>query len=570
MKTKAELRVSFIVIIVTVLVGFLTLTTVGRLNTGLGFGHDVRLIVETKDRTGLNNFLSNQTRNNREWRKRVIDSNHYALSFSGVENITDLVNSIDAHVSDLVVWNTGTFGSVTKLISTQSFISLYLVLFMALTAGYFCFRFRFFGWIAGMEIVIGVMLSLLLVSLFGYPFTKSLWYSVLISFMMLVYQKQMYLVDSEGLTLHEVVESRQDIRKRHIRVSLLHSAFYLIFGFVAVVLNRYGLVRTGWYMIFLGYIVLIQFLLFNFVFERILLKIPKESSFVQFQNINILKITQPTHILFKNTVSVMLAVLLLSTLFAIPKGIDLHKGWDFANQNVLIMNDARSTAYLELQATLYEVGIFDNQLSYEVTEQGDTWIHFDENVTSKQLGAAARGVKTKFNVKGTYYDTHENLFPLEDVDFYLTLGVFILASWIMVSCIFGFKRSILIPILSVLSSMLFVFLTMIYHIKWSRETVYIVWTIPLIIGCYYSSQYSLNRFFNLDLFELEFMDSLMLNVILFAIISTPILIIIPVPITVEMIAILMMMIFSIYLALIILYCIAWLIRRWVQKRERYV
>ncbi|MGY6079645.1 hypothetical protein ACWX9O_02760 [Erysipelothrix rhusiopathiae] len=92
----------------------------------------------------------------------------------------------------------------------------------------------------------------------------------------------------------------------------------------------------------------------------------------------------------------------------------------------------------------------------------------------------------------------------------------------------------------------------------------------MIIGCYYSSQYSLNRFFNLDLFESEFMDSLMLNVILFAIISTPILIIIPVPITVEMIAILMMMIFSIYLALIILYCIAWLIRRWVQKRERYV
>lgn len=552
MNKRLDYYLTLLLVIMTLLVGLFTVETTSNITTGIGFGKDARFIVSTQNENHLDDFLLNETNNLKEIRKINISKDMYLLTMSGIEQVDDYQTKLENIDANLEVLVTGTFGSLTKLKNNESFIATYFLVFFLILGLYFLNRFKMIGYISALVTISLVMGSLYMTHRMNFPFTKALWYAILVSIVILIYHEQRYLRLFKGRQLGQVIASNDSVNKSYVQTQIIQAIFFVFIGLAAYNLTSFGFFSVGIYMLALGVLSIVKiffrrFLLFPlFIYSA---KIDNHLEMLEFQDKPLFNWQMEENKLHKYLSTAFLIFLLLVLAMGSMQGFTLKESEDYTNQNVMILSRSDANSYLQLQALLHEHDMIDKQRGYDVSEQEELWVKFSDKVPFDELENISKVVGKEMNVSVTYYNTGSALNPLMTPIFYSILAFFILLAWFMTWSLHTFTASTQVPFVAVTGTAFFVLFMSAFQVEWTREIVYVTWSLPIVLATIMSSESDL---FYINQFKDAFLKTSSLNFVILMMMALPVFIIVPTSIAVEMVFILALMLISIHFALFVL------------------
>ena len=552
MNKRLDYYLTLLLVIMTLLVGLFTVETTSNITTGIGFGKDARFIVSTQNENHLDDFLLKETNNLKEIRKTNISEDMYLLTMSGIEQVDDYQTKLENIDANLEVLVTGTFGSLTKLKNNESFIATYFLVFFLILGLYFLNRFKMIGYISALETITLVVGSLYMTHRMNFPFTKALWYAILVSIVILIYHEQRYLRLFKGQQLDKVIGSNDSVNKSYLQTQIIQAIFFLFIGFAAYNLTSFGFFAVGIYMLALGVLSIVKIFFRRFVLFPLFIysvKTDNHLEMLEFQDKPLFNWDMEENKVHKYLSAAFLTFLLIVLAMGSVQGFTLKESEDYTNQNVMILSRSDANSYLQLQALLHEHDMIDKQRGYDVSEQEDLWVKFSDKVPFDELENISKVVGKEMNVSVTYYNTGSALNPLMTPIFYTILGFFILLAWFMAWSLYTFTASTQVPFVAVTGTAFFVLFLSAFQVEWTREIVYVAWSLPIVLATIMSSEFDL---FSIKKFKNAFFKTSSLNFVILMMMALPVFIIVPTSIAVEMVFILALMLISIHFALFIL------------------
>ncbi|CAM3662260.1 hypothetical protein ERUR111494_05725 [Erysipelothrix urinaevulpis] len=550
-----------ILIILSLLVGVFTLHTSSLLTTGIGFGKDTRYIVYTEQEQILDHFLLHESKNLREIRKTNISDSTYLVTVSGVEQLSDYKDRIETIDAKLKVIVMGSFGSITKLKNNESFVATYFLVFFLVLLVYFSRRFKLMGYLSSLELISLVIGSLYFNQKMGYPYTKMLWYAVLISMIIIIFFEQYFLSEFEGQNLEDVLKSNKFLKGKYLHVQ---GGIALLFAFVAQFtfsLESFSFYSVAGFMGALSALLILRVVIQRFVTMPLLVYCAKRDQrqdnldFVDDKIVNVKNQSRTIYLLGNIGLSLLLIITL--TLGFMTQW-DALESEDYTNQNVMILNRSDANTYLQLQALLHREGLYQQQKSYEVSEQEDLWIKFSDKLPFNDLESISKIVGEEMAVSVTYYNTSSATNPLGTLSFYKNLLIYLGASLLLYWTFFDLKKVWIQPAVSIMSLLAFVTLIIGLQIEWSLEIVFVTWSIPMIVSTVLIIH---NNIFKDDRHVHQIVKMTGINFLILLIMAIPVFVIIPTDIAVEMVGILALMLVSVHMGVESIYLAKCLLRK---------
>ncbi len=526
-----------------------------HLKTGVGFGKDARLIVQSEKKKDLDRFIRDSYYEGRETRKSKISDNRYLLTVSGLEHLSDYENLMMNNVSDLKILASGSFGSITRLQNNQSFIAVYfLVLALAILA-YFLNRFRFLGIFPVAEIAFILLLSLASIQIIGYPFTKTLWYAMLVALMLLLYQKQALLSHFKGESLQHFLKENKHKFKPY---QIYYMASFFSLSLLLYASSQYSFFPVAAYFLMLSFWILIFYLLKKYLIFPLIEKGIATSEAIYFYDYPVFSWRKKVEKNFKWVQRILMLAFTLSLLVALVFGLEYREGDDFSEQNVMIVSDSQPDTYLQIQAILHREDFFESQKDYEVSEQESLWIRFNQDVSYLDLDYLQRIVSEELDLEVWFYKTHAFVNPLTDAVYYSRLLLSLLIS-VAIYALLSSELTV-IPVLTAasLSLFFFIFLILSYRITWTREIIFLTWIIPYVSVSL--SLYEEKLFHDLGHRE-AILDLSASNLVYLLIMSFPILVVVPTSIALEMVLLFSLLFLSVHFGFCLVSAVK---KRWIE------
>ena len=137
MNKSSELKLSIILLFSSIIVALLCMSTLSSMKLGLGFGKDARVVIETEFVEDLKEFSRTLNLEQYESKLQSTEGNIHLLDVSGIESASSLSERIYKSVPNSNILLIGTFGSMTKFLNNQSFVSLSLFALLSITFIYY-------------------------------------------------------------------------------------------------------------------------------------------------------------------------------------------------------------------------------------------------------------------------------------------------------------------------------------------------------------------------------------------------------------------------------------------------
>lgn len=540
LKNEGRYHLKIFAAFLVLAIALFSVSIMDHLKTGVGFGKDARFIVRTEKKEDLDTFIRESYYEGRETRKAMISDNRYLITVSGLDQLSDYENLMMEKVSDLKILASGSFGSITRLQNNQSFVAVYFLVLALAVVAYFLNRFRFLGIFAVIEIFFLLIIALASSQWMGYPFTKTLWYAMLVGLMLLLYQKQALYSHLKGKSLGEVLKKSQGFRP----YQLYYMASFLTLSMLLYASSQYHFYPVASFFLMLSVWIFFVYLLKCYFLFPLVLHLTEGAKDLYFDDYPIFTWRQNAEKSFKwikRTILVALVITLASAAFF---GMEYREGKDFSEQNVMIVGDSQPDTYLQIQAILYREGFFEKQIDYEVSEQESLWISFDQKVTYLDLDYLQRLVTDELDLDVWFYKTYALPNPLTDAVYYSRL----LLSVLLAVAIYALlsPETIIWPVLlaSSISVLFFIFFVLTFKITWSREILLLTWLIP-----YVSVSLSLyeEKLFHQMAYREAFLDLSASNLVYLVMMSFPILVVVPTNIALEMVGVFTILFLSVHL-----------------------
>ena len=479
LKNKEGFTRNIFTLVIIVFLSLFSFMVLDQIKTGIGFGKDIRLVVRTNQQDALEDFMQASLREGVEMRKEVIiEDDVYLLTSSYDGSLSTHEKQMRDTVTDLEIIQSGSFGSITKLKNYQSFVAVYIFVYISLIVIYFTSRFKLLGLYTGLEIVLMIMMALSMVTFFNYPLTKSLWYAFLVGSIILISQKRAQLVRNQGKSLASVYKHLPKFTPQ----CLLHSFIFLLMGFITAHQAPYDFPSVSIFYFALSVFNFLGEVILNRLGPFILMYLGKEDGkpAIMFENHPLIKVNKNLTHKYKWARNIFVSLFILSIILGVIYGFNYQEGEDFSNMNVVVIKKADPSTFLQVEAILHKMEYFDDQLAYEVSEQGHIWLNFEAHLTERELIHISNSIQKEAYIEAGYFKTHSATPPLLSRVFY-TRAFFMVLLSIVIQYVFRKEEHfIAYAATTVLSFIFFIFLVIIYQLKWTREIVVAAWFVPLI------------------------------------------------------------------------------------------
>ncbi len=384
MNKSSELKLSIILLFSSIIVALLCMSTLSSMKLGLGFGKDARVVIETEFVEDLKEFSRTLNLEQYESKLQSTEGNIHLLDVSGIESASSLSERIYKSVPNSNILLIGTFGSMTKFLNNQSFVSLSIFALLVITFIYYVFRYRSAGWYIALDLISISMGSLGIVMAFGFSFSKVLWLVYLLAFAILFLAKD---------------------------YALKNDKIYFPIAFVGIVLSiviyrfaAFDLANVALYLLSFSLLILSSRIVYCFIFkgliENVSFKLDKS-----LEDLFEIK-SERNSVLFK-IFGITLSIIILLTVGGISRLTQSNPQQDLQQANILVVEISDSASYLEVQALFNRINLFDRQVDYRVSEQGDTWIQFDQTLHPLYLELASQELKSSLDINSFYYSTQK-------------------------------------------------------------------------------------------------------------------------------------------------------------------
>lgn len=525
MKRRTEYQFIVVLIFASIALALVSMASLSEVRLGLDFGKDTRVIVQVEDDLTFNDFVKELQFDHAQTRLRVTDGGIFILDVSGVESGEEFVKMIETRIPEAKVLLSGTFGSMTKFLNNQSFVAMCLFVFIILLGVYYISRFHLAGWYYWILTSLILMISLLIVMATGVVFTQTLWYAFLLSFCGLYY-----------------INSNLDSYETNARLIFGVCLSFMAVGLVLMssVLDIY--LASSLYLFIFGIVAFIIYLVHGKVMNPLL------QSYLEgkvFPLSDLFEVDENDTLVFSRSVFSLVILLFVAGLLSLSRNQTPLSTATTTRENVVVFNKADSATYLEVQARLSKLEMLDNQISYRVSEQGQTWLEFDDGVEVGELESISQDLSLGLNLDVLYYQTlaqdYTTIWWLYHVIAILVLGICILVLSMKMSFIFSLGYTLI----SILSYGAFILLSTTFNLLSDYSWSFLAVLLPLILVLVLL-KYVLNEKLSYSRF---FVESLIASVTVLVLMISPVLIIYPGARNAEMMLTFLLMFLSIHAVL---------------------
>ena len=542
LKNSEGFSLNIFTLVIAVFLSLFSFMVLDNLKTGIGFGKDIRVVVKTEQVQQLDQFIKDTYQSGNEIRKENIADNIFLLTSSYGAQLSTFENELRAQVNQVEIMHSGSFGSITKLKNYHSFVAVYLFVFISLLFLYFTYRFKILGIYASFEIIFLIMASLGSVVYFDYPFTKSLWYALMMGTIVLISQQWSYLIKHEGKTL----ESVYDTQGFFSPIGILHSVIFLLMGMVTLHQAPYNFPSVSIFFFALSALNLVTELFNSRLMPYIVLQLADEDhrEEIVFTRRNFVNIEEHEERGYLITTRVFTGLFVVSIIVGLFTGFQYQEGEDFSNLNVIVVKQSDPATYLQVEALMHRTNYFDQQVNYEVSEQDSIWIKMSQNLNMEELAYLSEVISTDTRIETGYFKTNSAKHPLLDRVYYMR-GAGMIVCAIFLQFLFRRTEHLLQYIsVTVLSGVFFVLLVIVYQLNWTREIVVASWFVPLITSVLSTSERGLLT----DTHHTATFSASLHTLAIIILISVPVFIIVPTRIGIEMAFVLTLMLIAIHFA----------------------
>lgn len=380
-KHQRDVQLISVLTIATLFVAFFTMAALSNFKLGLHFDKDMRVIAEVENRSLMEDFAKAKQTQGYET-DMVISNNDIAiLNISGVEDSEGFTKELKTEVPGTKILLLGSFGSMTKFSNNQSFIAISLIVICLVILAYHIILNRLFGWYKALEVILIALAPLYFVNSLGYVLSVTLWYSVLSVFLIfLVLSDRFY--DS-------------------FTVRVLSSITIFAIGLFLYISNIQRFLPVAYYWMGVGISSGVVLLLYHFLFLPLMTPYRYRVGIVPNRFISSSLDGPYTKV---KLITAILLALSLSFLLSMARGQYDIKGDERGFYKELVISQSNNTNYLEIQALLSRLELFDEQLSYLVSEQGQTWIEFSPSVSLEDLKEAQYALMNEYQIHSVYFD----------------------------------------------------------------------------------------------------------------------------------------------------------------------
>lgn len=475
--TRKELQLLLFSVVALIVGVLLTINIASPIHTGIGFGRDLKLVASTEKTERLVQFIDEIKSHQYETELRSVNDNKYIITVSSADTAEVIDKTMNDYRDDIMIEHFGTFGSTTKLVNNQSFISLYFFGIVAVIFIYFTLRFKLVGLISAYKTSLTFVLSIFILQKLGHPFTESLWYVLNLILIITCIDIHQTLRRNEGKLLFDAFVPKRFLIKS-ASILILHS----LIGVLLVFSDTFSSPTEGLFIILFSLVLLILNIGFLFVlkYAKPMIDI-KRHPWLVIQESNIVgRFSNPKKAL-ANLLLVAFSIMIILGAFIPKSSLSLPLGERYAKESVLIIPGQGSDSYLEVQAILNSLGIYDKQEKYSVSDQGYTWIYFNSSVSENDLMLSKNVIESKMKITPSYYVAKATEFPLYTFDFILKYAGLVIIAALLLKITFGKRSGVSFATLSVLIPVIFMIVSIIYDLKFSEEMVLLIAFIPSVL-----------------------------------------------------------------------------------------
>lgn len=516
---------SLLAIILGALALALTLSATDMLHVGSGFGRESKFVINTQNVEIFQDYLNGLERRGIETEFVEISDYEFEIMFSALENVDALKSEIVKVIPDVTFKYEGNFGNIGTYINNQGFIRTYLVLLVFFVCIYFGVRFRFWGSVTAIQMALAYAVSLSLIALLNLPFTEMLWYAIVLSLIIASLSKQSFLKNFEGTYPSALATEGFQIIKRPLHVYLLN----ILFGFIVMNTSLVPGQASGLFIMIFSFVLLASDLVISWLLTNLIDAFAFEDNdnlkFVDSwrfgSDINVYES-------LKRFIPAVVAFLAL-VLMVVPTKVKLNlQGQDFDSKRVLIVSDSNAKSYLEVEAMLHSIGLFDKQVSYSTSDQNQLWIYFQPSVSDSDLKIARNIISSSLGIDTAFYLTRQREFPSQSNEFYLAISTLLGLTLIAMVLLLERKDAYRLSVLALISTVMLILILFVLAPEWKREYVLMIYSMPIVIANAYSTPLHALKLNDGKVFYDAYLNEFMSLSALVLIVSALILIIVPI------------------------------------------
>lgn len=520
-----RLNVSLLALILCSVSLVLTLTTSSSLKVGSGFGRESKFVVNTQNVELLHDYLSGLDRRGIETDFVEISDYEFELTFSALENVDIIKSEISKVIPDVTFKYEGNFGNIGKYINNQGFVQTYLVLLIFFVCVYFSVRYRFWGIVTGIQFALAYSLAMLVLVSLKMPFTEMLWYTIVITLVNASLSKHSFIKNYQNTYPSDLVNKGFEVIKRPIHIGLLNLIFGLVIFNSSLVIGQ----SSGIFIIFFTLTILMSDFYISYALEKIILAFAADDNdnlkFIDSWKINKM---DNVNLQLKRMSLVALGILMAIIVF-LPQNIKFEmQGQDFDSKRVLIVSDSNPRSYLEVEAMLHSIGLFDKQISYSTSDQNQLWIYFEPTVSESDLKIARNIITNDLGIDVTSYITRSKPYTTESYEFYGLIVLLLILSSLTIRMLTKNRDYLNVLLLSALGMGITLVMLVVFAPEWKREFTLIIYFVPILMANHYSTAMNLDSLKDSDAYGFKFLFELLSLSTFVAMISALILIIVPI------------------------------------------
>lgn len=559
-----RLNLTLLSILICIASFVMILAATDTLKVGSGFGRETKFVIKTQNSEILETYLNDLERRGIETEFKSISDYEFEVTFSALENVDIIKSEVSKIIPDVNFSYEGSFGNIATYINNQGFVSTYLFLLIFSIFLYFTVRYRFWGFVTGIQLTLSFAVGLSVVNALKLPFTEMLWYAIVVVLMVIAMSKHSVIKNNNGMTSDSIISSGYDFIKRPLYLGI----FNLLFGLLLLMSNLIDGESIGVFIISFSLVMILADLILSFLMPRIVETFAAEDNdYLEFIDTWSIPSRLDSKVLFKRISLVGLTVMILLLIFTPKVPLTQFRGRDYDSQKVLIVSDSNAKSYLEVEAMLNSIGLFDKQLSYSTSDSNQLWIYFDREVSESDLKIARNIISNALGIDVAYYITKEMTFPTQHLEFYLTIVATIFLAAATIWVLAGSGPSIKISLLSVIGSLVFTVLVFMFAPEIKEEYILMIYGIPVYFSNYYSTPKNINNLSNID----EYIDDFSLELVtlfsMVVILSGLVLIIVPIQLGVDLIKNVILYAIAIEITCLLYVHVYRLSRKYVKKND---
>lgn len=483
MRQKSHLSLMALILSLFFMI-FILLSNTETLHPGNGFGREIQLVLDKKDKTeAFDVYMGLLESEHMDVLIHDARNDKFIVSISGVADVPSFLTEFQTQLPGIRIAQAGSFGTLSTVTSLMKTFQVYMSVFFVVFISLWTYRFWLIGLLSSLVISLELTLTLFIADYLGYALSIQVWFTMLLVFSLLVFEKKRIINEFfDNTDLRFSLRSKHLLNDNRILIAILLLVLASIFYF-----SPFSLRSSGVFLLIMGLILFVERWIQNWIANMLIKDTTDLGDLSQlferpYKPIGLSEYSKGISIRLI-VLSVVLFALSGAIMGYMNRGVSRYDH-EFAPQKLFVVSANDAQSFLEIQATFSKHGVLDSQNQYRVSEEKTTWFLFDDEASMHSLLESSLDIKDKINLESFVYAFSGIVDPFSNGFLYTVLFI------VTIFCAFFFtlnyRNDVIVSFVLLVLGAFLIFNGFLYlfGVSLSRQVIIMNLFIPIFLVLY--------------------------------------------------------------------------------------